>query len=275
MKMMMFSLFTTIGMSNNIKDKSKIYKILSGSTIKIIAMTSMLIDHIGASVLAKMIRANYYIAGLPYEQMKSIYTVFRYVGKLAFPIYIFLLIEGINHTRNEFKYLGRMIIFAFVSEIPFDLAFKLSREQVMAGILIDFSHQNIYFTLALGLAAIIMIRKIKEIFSDKDKDVVIMMQIFAVAFCMILAYIFKTDYGYYGVLAIVVGYILREFILVQNCGICTTLCAVSSKEIISFFCLIPILLYNGKRGINLKYFFYAFYPVHLIVLGGVWLALGL
>lgn len=271
----MFNLFTTIGMSNNINNNSKNYKILSGSTIKIIAMASMLIDHIGASIIDRMICVNNYVTVLSYEQMKSIYTVFRCVGRLAFPIFIFLVIEGINHTKNEYKYLGRMIIFAFISEIPFDLAFKLSREQIMSGMLLDFSHQNVYFTLALGIAAVIMIRKIEKIFSDKDKDVVIVMQMLAVAFCMILAYTFKTDYGYYGVLAIVVGYILREYILAQNCGICMTLCAVSSTEIFTFFGLIPILLYNGKRGINLKYIFYAFYPVHLIALGGIWLALGL
>ena len=78
---------------------------LSGSTLKIIAMVTMLIDHIGAAVLARMI-----ISGN--AELYDLYMVLRKIGRLAFPIFCFLLIEGFCHTKDVKKYTSRLCLFA-------------------------------------------------------------------------------------------------------------------------------------------------------------------
>ena len=108
---------------------------LSGSTLKIIAVVTMLIDHIAAVLLVKMLILNgtwelngysgsrvLSILNFEHMNMVKIYQLMRDIGRIAFPIYCFLLVEGFMRTGNIGKYLGRMLLFAFVSEIPFDLA---------------------------------------------------------------------------------------------------------------------------------------------------------
>jgi hypothetical protein len=135
---------------------------LSGSGLKIIAMISMLTDHIAACIIERYMDS----AGIALEFMTPngsvnliyiIYFVMRLIGRLAFPIYIFLLVEGFLHTRSRVKYLVRLLIFALVSEIPFDVAFQLEPCEVKSGSLFEFTYQNVFFTLALGLLTIIVI----------------------------------------------------------------------------------------------------------------------
>ena len=88
---------------------------MSGTTLKWIAVISMLIDHT-AEVLIN------HNAALTDPIWAQIYVLMRGIGRIAFPIYAFLLVEGFLHTRDVKKYLARMLTFAVVSEIPFDLA---------------------------------------------------------------------------------------------------------------------------------------------------------
>lgn len=204
---------------------------LNGFSLKIIAIVTMMIDHIGAVLF-------------PGEM------VFRYIGRIAFPIFIFLMTEGFYHTGNLKKYEIRMVIFALISEIPFDLAFS--------GMIIDAGSQNVFFTLAIGLIMMDLLCRWKEIFWKQ-------MCVFAA--CLVLAELLHTDYGAAGILLIFVFYRFREKTVAKI--IFTAVIAFVCFVPLEGFCLfafIPILLYNGRRGPSLKYVFYAFYPVHLLIL---------
>ena len=91
---------------------------VSGSTLKIMALVIMLIDHIGAVIVMRTMSA----PGFDHDFWGSLYWPLRYVGRLAFPVFCFLLVEGFSYTSNVKKYLGRIILFALISEIPVDLA---------------------------------------------------------------------------------------------------------------------------------------------------------
>ena len=91
---------------------------ISGSALKVLALMIMLIDHIGAVIVVKIMNA----PGFDHDFWGSLYWPLRYIGRLAFPIFCFLLVEGFVHSSNVKKYLGRILVFAAISEIPFDLA---------------------------------------------------------------------------------------------------------------------------------------------------------
>lgn len=113
---------------------------LSGTALKRIACLSMLLDHIGASLLENGLFRCSAIA----PRLVGLDQLLRLVGRLAFPIYCFLLVEGFLHTHDLKKYALRMLGFALISEGPFDWAF-------FSGVY--WGHQNVYFTLLLGLLA--------------------------------------------------------------------------------------------------------------------------
>ena len=115
----------------------------SGSTLKLIAIITMLIDHIGAAVIARLL-----IAGQGSELLYKIYYAMRAVGRVAFPIFCFLLVEGFFYTGSRKKYALRLFGFALLSEIPFDLAFS--------GKILEFGYQNVFFTLLIGLLTIML-----------------------------------------------------------------------------------------------------------------------
>ena len=123
---------------------------ISGSTLKIIAIITMLIDHIGAGVLGilMVVRGLNEAADLnawidANSTLVITYQMMRFVGRLAFPIFCFLLIEGFEHTHDVKKYALRLLSFCLVSEIPFDLLFN--------GKILEFGYQNVFFTLFIGL----------------------------------------------------------------------------------------------------------------------------
>lgn len=223
------------------------YKCINGFVLKLIAIVTMLIDHIGAVLF-------------PYEML------FRYIGRIAFPIFVFLIVEGFYHTRNVRKYELRLLLFAFLSEIPFDLAFN--------GAVLEFHSQNVFFTLFLGLLLLDMIQKVEK------KG--IWEFILLIGF-MALAYIMMTDYDAGGVLLIYVFYKAREKNIIKIIGLAAiSLFVFGLIECFSLLAFIPILLYNGQRGFGfrresggramtfsatvMKYVFYIFYPAHLLLL---------
>ena len=101
---------------------------LSGSTLKLIAIVTMLIDHVGAALVYRMMLAYIDRGGAEntsvYGRMLIIYWVMRMIGRIAFPIFCFLMVEGFQKTHNKWKYAMRLGGFALLSEIPFDLAFN-------------------------------------------------------------------------------------------------------------------------------------------------------
>lgn len=239
---------------------------ITGSTIKIIAMVAMLIDHVGATLVGRIAASR----GLPslywddlmlfFQQETGISLVFivtRLIGRIAFPIFCFLLVEGFFYTKNKYKYAFRLLLFAIISEVPFDLSIN--------AVAFETGYQNVYFTLFLGLCALIALEKIKDVFS-KNKVLRVLIMIICGAAFTYASDLLRTDYAIVGVLTIIVMYLDRRSRLYQFANGCLVLTAYNIMEVTSFCALPLIKRYNGKRGINLKYVFYAFYPAHLLIL---------
>ncbi len=210
--------------------------------LKLIGIVSMIFDHTG------------------YMIFKDI-TYTTYIGRLALPIFAFLITEGFIHTKNVKKYFIRLFIFALISQFPYMLFVS------------TFSNTwdlNILFTFCLGLLALILYEKINNKF----------LKVLIVVFTCAIAQGFKFDYGWFGIASIFIFYKFKDKKILMNI---LFILASLAQNVIRFFIynhnphfiflfifttlsLIFINLYNGKRGKNLKYLFYIFYPAHLIVL---------
>ena len=224
------------------------YKILSGSALKMIALFTMILDHTASVLLSQ-----YAFATAPLIQFGShgwsLFRICRIIGRCAFPLYCFLLIEGFLHTRNRKKYGINLFLFAVLSEIPwnFEHTGKLT-----------YSIQNVFFTLFLGFLAI----SCYELFRDSAKK-----QFLSLLLVIGLTLIVHADHGMSGVALIMIFYALRERPVFRAA---IGVCLFGSP----YYYLPPYLLmelYNGKRGFIrgpvLKYAFYVAYPAHLLILG--------
>ena len=220
----------------------------SGAMLKTIAVITMLIDHTGATIIRSLARFPEIAASPERMQLiKQLYYYSRRIGRLAFPIFCFLLVEGFLHTRDVKKYAVRLFIFALISDIPFDYALHPE-----AGL---FTKQNVYFTLLIGLLVLWGVREMNGR---------IPFQLIFMCAGMIMAKIMRTDYSYKGVFIIEMLYILRFSPLLQSLG---GAAIVEYEKMPTPLAFIPVYLYNGKRGRQMKYFFYWFYPAHLLILG--------
>lgn len=206
--------------------------------LKIIALTSMIIDHYGAI-------------------FQSGVDIYRIIGRLAFPIYAFLLVEGYTHTRNVKKYATRLLLFAIVSEFPFDLAFYGS---------LGFTHQNIFFTLFIGLVLMYLLDN-KEGKYNINNNVLIFGAFF-------IAMLTSVDYNFVGIIYILTFYYTRDFlhpkkIKYQTLSLfLTNLFTLGFRQQFALLSMPLIYFYNGKLGPNNKFlqvFFYVAYPLHLII----------
>lgn len=246
---------------------------ISGSTLKLIAIITMFIDHTGATVIRAIQQQNSVMTSPQRRALWSqIYVLSRDIGRIAFPIFCFLLVEGFLHTRNVKKYAGRMFLFALISEIPFDLALKGSWYYP--------AKQNVYFTLLIGLLVIAGIswvwgypggsRRAKGQDAgssggdalEKRPAPLRWLWPLILAAGMYLANWIDTDYNYKGVFLIGILYLLRQNKLFQ----CIGGAAGVAWEMPAPIAFLPVYLYNGTRGLRMKYFFYWFYPVHLLLL---------
>ena len=228
---------------------------ISGSVLKWIAILSMFIDH-SAAVLVEA----GWIAGLR-EVSYYEYLLMRGVGRLAFPIYCFLLVEGFLHTRNVKKYLLRLGLFALISELPFDLAMRRS--------FFTLRYQNVFFTLFIGLLALTLWRWLTQ---RKGFQAVWWRQTLGLLGIVALAWLAafcRTDYGWQGVAVISLMYLLRERPIPRDLGSLAVLYTSSILELAAFPDVVLFQLYNGQRGRQSKYFFYIFYPAHLLILAGI------
>lgn len=197
--------------------------------LKIIAITSMLMDHVGYVFFSEV-------------------TIFRIVGRLAFPIFCYTLVEGFLHTRDVKKYLIRLGIFAIISEVPFDLAFM--------GEVLEIKHQNVFFTLFFGVVMMWMLTKTES-----------MVVRFAIAVGLTLVCRFlNTDYASTGLLMMFTLYMFRgnkkEQLILTGLAM---LLMSGGIQLFSILALIPIAMHNHKLGPKMKMFFYLFYPAHLLV----------
>lgn len=222
---------------------------LNGFHLKLIAICTMFVDHLG-------------------------YTLFpgdlwlRCVGRVAFPIFCFLIAEGCVYTHDRKKYALRLLAFALLSEIPFNL--------MNSGAVWDRYHQNVLWTLLLGaLVCWLMDQALK-----KRSTGALALTGAAMVAAYFLLELACTDYGGWGMLLVVMFYAVHRApsgavvkMIAQAFGLTFFSLAVMggyiSIELWSLVALVPIWLYNGQRGFSHKavqYGFYAFYPVHILVL---------
>lgn len=243
------------------------YRGLTGNQLKVIGIVAILIDNVGAVVIQGGIlhageRAAYQsiIATHSGQIWMIAGQVCRYCGRLAFPIFAFLVAEEFVRTRERARYAIRMLVFAVISEVPFDLA-------VYHKVFYPY-YQNMLFTLFIGIMVIYVMEYARNLW----------VQIAALAAGCALAWLLQTDYNVMGVLLIAAMYWLRYNDTAQLC-VGVAMCAVES---VSYYCVsalafVPIVMYNGRRGaFQLKYLLYVFYPAHFLVLYGLsmWISKG-
>jgi len=233
-------------MQNNILSRPGVS--LSGTALKRIACLSMLIDHVGASLLENGL----FKQEVVWQGAVRLDFVMRMVGRLAFPIYCFLLVEGFRHTHDFKKYALRMLGFAIISELPFDWAF-------FSGVY--WGHQNVYFTLLLGLLAM----KALDTYQTKE-GIPTLKGVLLAAACFAAAALLHCDYDVLGLALILALYMARK----DKAAQCIAGAVFSLFEPVAPLAFGLVWFYNGERGSSSKaeqWMFYWFYPVHIFVLG--------
>lgn len=252
---------------------------VTGAVLKNIACFTMFTDHFFA-VLVFNYMTLHPVNGAWDPQLEKVYRMGRAVGRISFVLFAFLIVEGFVHTRSRGRYLLRLLLFALLSEIPFDLAFS--------GMAVDWSGQNIYWTLFLGVLMLTVweyLGQYRGFWAQAVRLAVLVSGCFA-AFC------FALDYRFMGVLLIFVLYQTRDFPVVTQFlsagfvmffGIWGANCIryaqdytalylfrFSLREMYGLLAFALIPFYNGERGRQLpKPFYYGFYPVHLLILYGI------
>ena len=224
-------------------------RILSGSALKIIAVLSMLSDHV-----AKFILSSYRFAWKPLltisgTKISLYFMMTSVIGRIAFPLFAFLIVEGYLHTRDLKKYVLNLLAFGVLAIAPWNL---------LRGNLLNFYSFNVLFTFLFGILAIYGIDHFKG-----------WKAFFCVSVALALSYIMKTDYSIMGVLLIILFHAFRNREEYQALSLLA--CLFRGKKVIGIpLAALSILLYNGKRGFikgrAWKYAFYAFYPLHLFVI---------
>ena len=232
------------------------YRFISGSALKVTAVISMVVDHV-----AKRILINYPWFVAPLFQIGQTdvtwYVLCESFGRIAFPIFCFLLVEGFVHTHDRRRYGLSLLAFALVSEPIFDLSRKLTP--------FDLSYQNVFFTLFISYLGLCALEGLRERPLHRAASVLGLALLSMGLIC---------DYGPRGYAMVLMLYVLRDFPLEK-----TALgCCITTSTWRAGLAFIPINLYNGRRGFIqgpiLKYAFYAFYPLHLFVLWRLRVALG-
>lgn len=237
---------------------------ISQETLKLIACVTMLIDHIGAALVAPT-DAIYHASVELYTAMAWVNLVMRCIGRIAFPIFCFLLVEGVYHTRNPKKYVQRLAIGMVLSEIPFDLAFFSDG--------ISWAHQSVMVTLLLGCLMVLGMKQTKGFWK----------LLWIVPFYFAAEWL-HTDYAGDGILliamfALVKGTKHEKWLRVAGMFLLywdfSFVCRYYNLDVyipmdrLPLLSAIPILCYNGQKltySKKVQWAFYLFYPVHIAVI---------
>ncbi len=241
---------------------------MSSFVLKLIAIISMFIDHFGA-------------------EFDMVYNTenFRAIGRIAFPIFAFLIAEGCKHTRDIKKYAMRLGIFALISEIPFDYCFMGAYRQKL--VFLERSHQNVYFTFFVAVSAIYIAKECGIIKKEHGKNTSFTTKLLgyvSVIAIFIIGDALKFDYGTIGIISIYLCYIVeKRWLQIAVLFVMVTalyLPLFNPIDLQSYFyykvmicCVISLVsigFYNNQRGYDMRWFFYAFYPGHLIVIAIVY-----
>lgn len=235
---------------------------ISSFGLHMLAMTLMLCDHLWAMIL-------------PAAEWLTC------AGRLAYPIFAFMIVEGYFYTHNLRKYILRLLLWAAVSEIPFNLMYGES-------IFYPY-HQNVLWTFSISLLLIVFTEKCRERFRPVTA---VILSVLTAVFGYIVGYAAMADYYGVGVLTVLVFYFFRTRNWKNRLLQLVCLFVLNVKLLGGYFytftllgfefefmqqsfallALIPIWLYRGRQGIHSKgfqYFCYAFYPVHMLLLFGI------
>lgn len=250
--------------NDSIEVKNMKRKGLSQEGLKLLACITMLIDHVGAALVVP--NDTIYHANVElYTTMAWINLVLRCIGRIAFPIFCFLLVEGVYHTRDPKKYVWRLAVGMMLSEIPFDLAFFRDG--------ISWAHQSVMVTLLLGCLMVLLMNRSKGFW----RVLWILPFYFAAEWL-------RTDYGGDGILLIALfalakgrkhekwwqlaAMFLLYWDLSFTCGHYNLDICIPMNRL-PLMAAVPIFFYDGRKRTYsraIQWAFYLFYPAHIAVL---------
>ena len=221
------------------------FQVFNGAQLKYLAFASMLIDHVNNALVTPMLNGEGFLLHLS--------NLFSILGRIAFPLFVFFIVEGFFKTRSRKRYLTTLLIFGVISEVPFDMFTSKT--------FFDPYWNNMMFTLALCLVTIWLIDSLKEKLANRVIWYVV--SIILVILFGLLAMGLSLDYDYH---AILVAYLFYIFYHKPLLGAALGYLSII-KEVYSFLGFAMTLTYNGQRGKQYKWLNYAFYPVHILILG--------
>lgn len=225
-------------------------------TLKIIAVVSMVIDHYAAIVYPMSYGGSF--ANMPPSSMQ-IYMLLRMVGRIAFPIFAYLIAEGFIKTKNAKNYAKRLFIFALISTPAYNIAFGQTFIYTKK-FLISFIFGNVMWTFFFSIIMLYIIKKIQ----DKGLNVVVKIILIIATFAIFyfIGSFTMCDRKGLGILTVGAFYLFRKNKPLQFVAGAIPL---YYQNIVSCIAFIPLAFYNGKRGKDYRYFFYTFYPAHLFI----------
>ena len=229
---------------------------VSAGTLKILACISMVVDHITYCFIPQ------YVLGAE----NVWYYLGRGIGRSAFVIFSFLLVEGFFNTRNLKKYCLRLLFLALLSEVPFDFMCKRLDENNFLNL------QNILFTFLIALISMYVLEFLKKAYLGKS---VVKYSIFGALICsmaFLAVHFLRIDYGVVGLGLVYIFYFFRNTggVLCAAVVVWSIACLFLEHQLewAGLIALIPIVkLYNGERGMDSKWLFYTLYPLHMLLLG--------
>lgn len=238
---------------------------ISQEGLKLVACITMLIDHIGYEIIYP-IYSSVAVLNEPQERYQ-LYLLFRCIGRISFPIFAFLLVEGIHHTRNRKNYALRLAAGAILAEIPYNLMVSGKAFWIQ---------QSVMATLLLGFLAVMAMERCSAI---AWKPVA------ALPF-VLLAEVFSVDYGWAGVVLIALFELSRETYspnLMRLGGMVVLFHYMSSyvfriggveipMQVLGVLSLLFISNYDGRkltRSKAVQWGFYLFYPIHMLILWAI------
>lgn len=213
------------------------FQIFNGFTLKVIMAIFMVFDHIAQ-----------FIPGTPYW--------FHWLGRLVAPIFIFLLTEGYIHTRDIEAYMKRLFTWAAIMFVGNSFIWLIFKREILIP-------NNIFFSMALGVALLMQLEK-----ENRNKLMIffiLLVSIFAEGSIMVTALVLVFHYKKQDKLKMSLMYIAISAAFLQG-GFTYENLFIENPQWMMVFALPFILMYNGKRGISIKYFFYIFYPFHIWIL---------
>ncbi len=237
------------------------------NNLKIIAIIAMIIDHIGF----------YFYDKIPYQ----LYINCRIIGRIAMPIFAFLILQGIKHTKSKKKYILRLFILAIITQIAIYLMYKINISYYKNYSINIINYLNIVFSFALSVLIIQIIElKIKDSNILIFKILINVLKILLIILILSIYFVINIDYSFYVPLMIIIMYFIDKILskynkdILEKVLICITIVVIGiiNQKFIGLYTILSfpfILFYNGKLGKKaniLKYSFYAFFPLHHMIL---------